>query len=98
MKIYKKEVVEDKQVYFLMHWDYDMRSFQVNDKVVLIIQDIYSYIHPDWKNRIKGVETQFLEFLNQKPYSWEVESINEIIPYIEELIEAKELEYCSTEY
>lgn len=101
MKIYRKDVAEGKNIYCLMHWEPDMRSFQINDKMVLFIQNPAlgeCYLNPEWKDLIKGVEIQFLAFMNEEPCSWEIPSVEDIMPRIEELIEAGEIEFTSTGY
>jgi len=101
MKIYKKQKVRHRKIYCLMHWELDMRSFQVNDTMVLFIQSSgegNSYINPNWKNLIKGIEDRFLSFLNEEPFSWEVPSKDEIVPHIEEFIEAGEIKYTEINY
>jgi hypothetical protein len=100
MKIYKRENIGGKEIFCLMHWDFDMRSFQVNDNMVLLIQyygDTH-HINPRWRELIKGVERQFLEFLNENPYSWDVPSEDDIEEYIEERIEDNDIEYSEIQY
>lgn len=101
MKIYKKEKHRGNNIYCLMHWELDTRSFQVNDNMVLFIQDSGQgkcYIHPDWKTLIKGIEDKFIAFLNEEPFSWEVSYIDDIPATIQNLIEAGEIEYTSPTY
>ncbi|PXV57436.1 hypothetical protein CLV62_15220 [Dysgonomonas alginatilytica] len=97
MKVYKQETINGKQITCISHWDYDMRSFQVDDKMVLLLDET-DYIHPDWEKLIQGVEDHFLEFLQLYPYTREVNSIEEIIPYFKKMIDAETIEFTSPDY
>lgn len=101
MKIYKKENVNGRQIYCIMYWDYDMRSIQVGDRMLMFIQAAglgNCFIHPNWQDMIKGIEAQFLSFLNHEPYSMEVPSVDDIISYIGKLVETEKLAYSSSGY
>ncbi len=100
MKIYKHENINGKNLYCLMHWDYDMRSFQIEETMVLLIQHYESehWINPGWKELIKGFEIQFLVFLRDESYSWDVQSVEDIIPYIEKKMNNGEIRLIESDY
>lgn len=100
MKIYSREKIENKEMFSLMHWDFDMRSFQVDDKMVFLIQiyDIPNWINPEWKELIEGIEEEFLLFLNQESYPLDIPSIDSFEEYIRRGIEAGKIEYTGEFY